>query len=69
MLVCTVLFASSTAASNSVYWDKVPEKTVGIKATADKNAFAFARSELFGGLGAMSFALSVTIAHLSYIIV
>ena len=32
------------------------EKTVGIKANADKNAFAFARSELFGGLGAMSFA-------------
>ena len=51
------LFASSTAASNSVYWDKESrEKTVGIKANADKNAFAFARSELFGGLGAMSFA-------------
>ena len=57
VLVCTVLFASSTAASNSVYWDKDSgEKTVGIKANADKNAFAFARSELFGGLGAMSFA-------------
>ena len=57
VLVVTVLFASSDAAKNSIYWDNnTGEKVIGIKSTNDPDAFAFGRSELFGGLGAMSFA-------------
>ena len=57
VLVLTVLFASSNAAKDSIYWDKeTGNKVVGIESRNDPDAFAFARSELFGGLGAMSFA-------------